>query len=742
MTSNPVFARDKISQVYFGTAGDEFSQAKSRARIDWIAEQINGSPVLDIGCSEGVLPILLGRKGIDVFGVDINPEAISFAKNLLEQEKPETQLHIQFECADIIDSSWKARQTYAFIILGEVIEHFPDPSVLIQRAIEFLEPDGTMIITTPFGYFPDPDHKITFSLRTFIEYVKGSLSPVSLEIVDGYIRFIGTKSQDNRDRWGWFEQNIVEQTEQGLFAEQRRYWEMVNGIRTKLGQQNNQLNQQHNQLNQQYNQLNQQYKDLLNAHQKKIEQLHQVEIKYRGLMARYKTITASLSYRLGQEFSMAFRPPKPKAILWLPFKSIGLILKWAQDKSVFKRIKNKLLKVLNPKYVPFDFQTQEDNFYKQVTEFIQLAGKNTEKPVVVISSTTKRIGVQKRLNRPMAFAQELKRLNIPVIYVYYRWKPSEDQNPQYDGGPLLQLPNDLFHKWANEIAHEVTNSKKLFLISIPDVNSTSELELFRLKGWRVGYEVRDEWSEFNKAGVGNWYNTTFEIYLATNADFVTAVSNRLHEKMVSFGANPETTEIIPNGLNTDFLEMAAPIFKQRAGGFRGKGTIGYFGHLTEKWFNWGLLQKIAKNHPEWQFEIIGFDAPTNLHIPHNIKLLGEKTHPEIIKIAQNWSLAIIPFKNNELARAVDPIKLYEYLALGLPCVSCLMDQIKGYPFTFIYDDDRNFETLIEEGLKFAPTKQDWDFLEKFVAANTWKNRVIRTLQIGEISVAENEKGAG
>jgi glycosyltransferase involved in cell wall biosynthesis len=202
--------------------------------------------------------------------------------------------------------------------------------------------------------------------------------------------------------------------------------------------------------------------------------------------------------------------------------------------------------------------------------------------------------------------------------------------------------------------------------------------------------------------------------------------------MISMGSNPDLTFLIPNGLTSNFLENAKPSFERRRSGYRGDGTIGYFGHLTENWFNWQLLLKTASRRPDLRFEIIGFGAPKDMNLPPNVKLLGEKTHNQIIDIASNWSVAIIPFKNTKLAEGVDPIKIYEYFALGLPCVSCWMPQIKDYPLTFTYRDDADFEKLIDKVMKFAQSAEAWTRTEDFVTGSTWDKRVQTTLSLARI----------
>ena len=148
--------------------------------------------------------------------------------------------------------------------------------------------------------------------------------------------------------------------------------------------------------------------------------------------------------------------------------------------------------------------------------------------------------------------------------------------------------------------------------------------------------------------------------------------------------------------------------------------IGYFGHLTGSWFDWESLIQVAKLRPNYYFEIIGHSEPKSLELPSNVSILGPKNHLEINEIASNWSVAIIPFKVSKLSDAVDPIKIYEYLALDLPVVSFSMPQIENYPNTLIANNVEEFCESIDEFIRHKP---NFKFAKKWLKNNTWASRV-------------------
>lgn len=190
--------RDRIAQVYFGETSDTETQRRARERIDWTLDQVSGEYVYDIGCSEGVTAIKLGQAGITVDAIDINPEVIEYAQGLAENIAPDALSKINFFVQDIYSVS-EIEPKYDTVILGEVIEHVFEPGNMVKRSILSMKVGGSIIITTPWGYFPAPDHHQTYFLTDFLGYIPEELVCTHLSIVDGYIRYTATKTHDPRD---------------------------------------------------------------------------------------------------------------------------------------------------------------------------------------------------------------------------------------------------------------------------------------------------------------------------------------------------------------------------------------------------------------------------------------------------------------------------------------------------------------------------------------------------------------
>jgi len=317
-----------------------------------------------------------------------------------------------------------------------------------------------------------------------------------------------------------------------------------------------------------------------------------------------------------------------------------------------------------------------------------------------------------RANRPIRLTRDLMKRGIPVIFNYHRWRKT-DEYPEYAGDLLFQIPIDVTKQFLAKLATLKTSKKKIFIVSYPHPIIPKLLNRFKVNGWSNLYDARDDWEEFEKVGQAKWYSSSTEKYIVTNCDHITAVSWPLAKKLDQYEPL-DNVHIVPNALSPNFL----------SNGYKWKGSkqtkIGYFGHLTASWFDWDSLIEIAKQRPDYLFEIIGHSAPDDLKLPSNIDLMGPKTHPEINKIAAEWKVAIIPFKTGLLADAVDPIKIYEYMALDLPTVSFRMPQIDKYPYTITVENNDEFCFALDEFVLYRPKK---GVLKKWLAKNKWSDRV-------------------
>lgn len=189
---------DKITQAYYYEFGKEFGQ-KVRNRIHWILSNSIGESILDVGCSQGLISILLAREGKDVVGIDISGDAIQFANEQLEKEEATTKKHVTFIHDNFIDHKFENK--FDAVIMGEFLEHITDTGRFIKKAIKLLNDNGRLIVTVPFGVNDYFDHKHTYYLKSLVDFTKFGLSMEKIKFMGkwvGAVYKVNVENSENR----------------------------------------------------------------------------------------------------------------------------------------------------------------------------------------------------------------------------------------------------------------------------------------------------------------------------------------------------------------------------------------------------------------------------------------------------------------------------------------------------------------------------------------------------------------
>lgn len=177
---------DRIAEVYFGRAGDARSQTLARQRVDWIVTQIEVGPVLEVGCSQGIVSVLTAEKGLDVTGVDIEPSLIEAARDLASSRLGPKAGRIDLRFGDAYELPF-ADNSFATVAFGEIIEHLEEPERALDELYRVLQPGGRMVLTTPLGFMYDPEHVQVFLPETLGEMLSRSFVVDTMTTIDHYL---------------------------------------------------------------------------------------------------------------------------------------------------------------------------------------------------------------------------------------------------------------------------------------------------------------------------------------------------------------------------------------------------------------------------------------------------------------------------------------------------------------------------------------------------------------------------
>jgi glycosyltransferase involved in cell wall biosynthesis len=152
--------------------------------------------------------------------------------------------------------------------------------------------------------------------------------------------------------------------------------------------------------------------------------------------------------------------------------------------------------------------------------------------------------------------------------------------------------------------------------------------------------------------------------------------------------------------------------------------IGFFG-LIHEWIDLDLIEKIAASHPDWSVALIGkvsvsverFSAYDNVHF------LGRKPYDRLINYCKAFDVGLIPFLINELTVNVNPIKLREYIAAGIPVISTPLPEVKKY--SHLVKIGHNAKEVIEhiEVLLKDDTYEKKVLRSRRMMQDTWESKV-------------------
>ena len=166
--------------------------------------------------------------------------------------------------------------------------------------------------------------------------------------------------------------------------------------------------------------------------------------------------------------------------------------------------------------------------------------------------------------------------------------------------------------------------------------------------------------------------------LTRRADLVITASVPVFESRHRLNPN---TVLIPHGV--DFEHFA----RARGGTLPAppeladvSGPIVGFTGLVERWIDVDLVGWLANQLPQATFVMVGRVAIARERLPSapNLRWLGPRPYERLPEYGARFDAAIIPYRLNAQVHAANPLKLREYLAMGLPVVSVSTPEIDKF----------------------------------------------------------------
>jgi glycosyltransferase involved in cell wall biosynthesis len=324
--------------------------------------------------------------------------------------------------------------------------------------------------------------------------------------------------------------------------------------------------------------------------------------------------------------------------------------------------------------------------------------------------------------RSTQLALELLRQNYWVVYLhrYPRWESQ---------AAVIKIAHpNLFtyglgeFKW-DDFSHRYQEPLKgrdiVALVEFPSPEFLPFMRTLQQAGGKILYDMIDDWN----SSLGNWgFSPSIEREMIRLGDGLMATAPILQEKLEE--ASQRTVLLHPNAVNSRLFNPGRRYPRPDDLPDAAWSAI-YIGALWGDWFDWDLLEAVARAYPQASLVVVGDYRGQCPNPPANLTFLGLKPQSALPAYLAHTDIAIIPWKVNEITQATSPLKLYEYLAMRKPVVTPDLLPLHGIPGVFRAADKQDFVRLVNDvRLQELPMQE----IDAFVSENNWQARIRQLIE--------------
>ena len=321
------------------------------------------------------------------------------------------------------------------------------------------------------------------------------------------------------------------------------------------------------------------------------------------------------------------------------------------------------------------------------------------------------------VQRPHHLARALARRGFPVVF-------GVAENGKGGGTSLREIEHNLFllSGESKPLVDQPGRVVWAFTYNVPDEE--------HLAGARLVYDVIDHPDVFPVSP--RLLRRNHERALRT-ADVVLGVSRPLLEEI---RASRVDALYVPNGVESErFLAPADPTaVPERLAQSRalGRPAAGYVGAVA-RWLDAELLVALARSRPDWDFFVVGEALDDSFSdfassLPRNLIFAGRRPYVAVPSILACLDVGLIPFRLGPEGLHASPIKLYEYLAAGLPVISTPIPECMAIPEVQIAASAQEFSGFLDVARRLRTSEDYRTRARSRAKENDWSVRVAAVLE--------------
>jgi GT2 family glycosyltransferase/glycosyltransferase involved in cell wall biosynthesis len=221
------------------------------------------------------------------------------------------------------------------------------------------------------------------------------------------------------------------------------------------------------------------------------------------------------------------------------------------------------------------------------------------------------------------------------------------------------------------------------------------------------------------------------------SDLVVTTSTWLEEFAQGYNSN---VALVRNaGEYEHFSEPPVEVYQDPLG----RKIVGYYGAIAE-WFDLDLIRAVAESNPQAVVLLVGndtVDAKKKLKKIPNVEFTGEVPYTRLPYYLYAFDVCLLPFQVIPLTLATNPVKVYEYLAAGIPIVSVDLPEISQFgDLIHCAPNHDEFVRMVSDCLTQTQSEEAGQQRRQFACTQTWDHRVevlgqsIQGLSLPRISV--------
>jgi glycosyltransferase involved in cell wall biosynthesis len=264
-------------------------------------------------------------------------------------------------------------------------------------------------------------------------------------------------------------------------------------------------------------------------------------------------------------------------------------------------------------------------------------------------------------------------------------------------------------------------------VDILFINNIRLLSILKIvRAGQVVLRITDRFSAFPNvpSSIGRLEDEALRL-----ADVAFATSRSLQQDSIRINPN---SHYLPNGVEAAFIKRTGQEEERPVEYKDLNGPIALYVGAVSDWFDYDTFEYGLAQLPEVSFVVIGpvggYQYKRNRDVIHrfsasypNFRFLGPRPSGGLKPYLSHADVGLIPFQLNPLSHDINPVKMFEYAAWGLPTVASNMREIGNFRrMVFLYTGREEYVDLLQRAIEEKGARAS--DLIAVAQDNTWEKR--------------------